>query len=90
MGAALHGEWSAYRAYLALDEHASHHREAPRPFEELSVAIVGDIKHSRVARSDISAMQTLGVKDIRVCAPRTLLPKGIERFGVQVYEDMNE
>ena len=35
-----------------------------------------------MARSDISALQTLGVTDIRVCAPRTLLPKGIERFGV--------
>ena len=51
---------------------------------------LGDIKHSRVARSDISALQTLGVKDIRVCAPRTLLPKGIERFGVRVYENMND
>jgi aspartate carbamoyltransferase catalytic subunit len=66
------------------------HREAPRPFEELSIAIIGDIKHSRVARSDISALQTLGVKDIRVIAPRTLLPKGIERFGVQVYEDIDQ
>lgn len=64
------------------------YREAPRPFDELSVAIIGDIKHSRVARSDICALQTLGVKDIRVIAPKTLLPKGIERYDVRVYDDM--
>lgn len=81
--------WHAHPTQGMLDM-LTIHREAPRPFEELSVAIIGDIKHSRVARSDISALQTLGVKDIRVIAPRTLLPKGIERFGVQVFEDMNE
>lgn len=66
------------------------HRRAARPFEELSVAIIGDIKHSRVARSDIAALATLGVKDIRVIAPKTLLPKGIKRFGVSVYDDIYE
>lgn len=81
--------WHAHPTQSMLDM-LTIHREASRPFEALSVAIIGDIKHSRVARSDISALQTLGVKDIRVIAPRTLLPKGIERFGVQVYEDMNE
>ena len=81
--------WHAHPTQGMLDM-LTIHREAPRPFEELSVAIIGDVKHSRVARSDISALQTLGVKDIRVIAPRTLLPKGIERFGVQVYEDMND
>lgn len=80
--------WHAHPTQGMLDM-LTIHREAPRPFEELSVAIIGDIKHSRVARSDISALQTLGVKDIRVIAPRTLLPKGIKRFGVTVYEDMN-
>lgn len=80
--------WHAHPTQGMLDM-LTIHREAPRPFEELSVAIIGDVKHSRVARSDISALQTLGVKDIRVIAPRTLLPKGIERFGVTVYEDMN-
>ena len=81
--------WHAHPTQGMLDM-LTIHREAPRPFEALSVAIIGDIKHSRVARSDISALQTLGVKDIRVIAPRTLLPKGIERFGVTVYEDMND
>ncbi|OOR88263.1 aspartate carbamoyltransferase [Moraxella caviae] len=61
-----------------------------KPFDELSVAIVGDIKHSRVARSDMSALKTLGVKDIRVIAPRTLLPKGIERYGVNVFENIDQ
>ncbi|UYZ68996.1 aspartate carbamoyltransferase catalytic subunit [Moraxella bovis] len=66
------------------------HREAKKPFDELSVAIIGDVKHSRVARSDICALQTLGVKDIRVLAPKTLLPKGIERYGVSVFDDMDK
>lgn len=80
--------WHAHPTQGMLDM-LTIHREAPRPFEQLSVAIIGDIKHSRVARSDISALQTLGVTDIRVIAPRTLLPKGIERYGVQVFEDID-
>ncbi len=65
-------------------------RHAKKPFAELTVAIIGDIKHSRVARSDIQALQTLGVGEIRVIGPRTLLPKGIEDFGVRVFEDMDK
>lgn len=61
-----------------------------KTFDELSVAIIGDIKHSRVARSNISALTTLGVKDIRVIAPKTLLPKGIGRYGVRVFEDIDK
>ncbi|WP_230655907.1 aspartate carbamoyltransferase catalytic subunit [Psychrobacter sp. I-STPA10] len=80
--------WHAHPTQGMLDM-LTIHREAPRPFEELSIAIIGDIKHSRVARSDISALKTLGVQDIRVIAPRTLLPKGIERYGVTVYEDID-
>ena len=80
--------WHAHPTQAMLDM-LTIHREAPRPFEALSIAIIGDIKHSRVARSDISALKTLGVKDIRVIAPRTLLPKGIERYGVTVYEDID-
>ena len=59
-------------------------------FENLSVAIVGDILHSRVARSNMLALKTLGCPDIRVIAPKTLLPKGIEQYGVRVFNDMNE
>ncbi|MDF3933011.1 aspartate carbamoyltransferase catalytic subunit [Pseudomonas citronellolis] len=60
-------------------------------FENLSVAIVGDILHSRVARSNMLALKTLGCPDIRVIAPRTLLPIGLEdSYGVKVYTDANE
>jgi aspartate carbamoyltransferase catalytic subunit len=52
-------------------------------FRKLSVAIVGDILHSRVARSDIHALRTLGVKDIRVVGPRTLIPAHIETLGAR-------
>lgn len=57
-------------------------------FGALSVAIVGDILHSRVARSQIHALTTLGVPEVRVIAPRTLIPKGIETLGVHVYHDL--
>lgn len=81
--------WHAHPTQGMLDM-LTIHREASRPFEELSVCIVGDIKHSRVARSDIHALKTLGVPDIRVVAPKTLLPKGIKRYGVNVYEDIDK
>ena len=53
------------------------------PIERLTVAICGDILHSRVARSNIILLNTLGAR-VRVVAPSTLLPPGIERFGVEV------
>ncbi|HHX35703.1 MAG TPA: aspartate carbamoyltransferase catalytic subunit [Gammaproteobacteria bacterium] len=59
-------------------------------FENLKVAIVGDILHSRVARSNMLALKTLGCPDIRVIAPKTLLPVGLEQYGVNVYTDVNE
>jgi aspartate carbamoyltransferase catalytic subunit len=57
-------------------------------FSGLRVAIVGDILHSRVARSQIQALTILGVKDIRVIGPQTLLPSDCETMGVEVYHDM--
>ena len=54
-------------------------------FADLSVAIVGDILHSRVARSQIRALRALGTTDIRVIGPQTLLPPDIEAMGVRVY-----
>lgn len=60
-------------------------------FEKLSVAIVGDILHSRVARSNMLALKTLGCPDIRVIAPKTLLPIGLEEsYGVRVFSDADE
>jgi aspartate carbamoyltransferase catalytic subunit len=57
-------------------------------FTHLRVAIVGDILHSRVARSEIHALTTLGVPEVRVIGPRTLLPRLVETLGVQVFHDM--
>jgi len=54
----------------------------------LRIAIVGDILHSRVARSEIHALTTLGVPEIRVIAPKTLLPNEVEKLGVRVFHDM--
>ncbi len=59
-------------------------------FTNLRVAIVGDVLHSRVARSDILALTTLGVPEVRVIGPRTLLPGGLEQMGVQVFTDIRE
>jgi aspartate carbamoyltransferase catalytic subunit len=55
----------------------------------LVVAICGDILHSRVARSNIALLNTMGAR-VRVVAPRTLLPASIERLGVEVFYDMGE
>ena len=57
--------------------------------EGLTIAICGDILHSRVARSDIMLFNCMGAR-VRVVAPSTLLPPGIERFGVEVARDMRE
>jgi aspartate carbamoyltransferase catalytic subunit len=57
-------------------------------FSKLRVAIVGDILHSRVARSQIHALTTLGCPEIRVIGPKTLLPAQVNKLGVQVHHDM--
>jgi aspartate carbamoyltransferase catalytic subunit len=54
-------------------------------FKKLKVAIVGDITHSRVARSQIHALTALGVAELRVVAPKTLLPMAVEKLGVKAY-----
>ncbi|MBK8452773.1 MAG: aspartate carbamoyltransferase catalytic subunit [Thiofilum sp.] len=59
-------------------------------FPPLKVAIVGDILHSRVARSNIHALNTLSTGEVRVIAPKTLLPVDAEKLGVKVYTDMDE
>lgn len=59
-------------------------------FSQLKVAIVGDILHSRVARSNMIALKTLGCPDIRVIAPKTLLPVGLEQYGVNVYTSVEQ
>ena len=63
-------------------------RHYKKDFRALRVAIVGDILHSRVARSQIHALTTLGVPELRVIGPKTLLPSNVDNLGVHVYHDM--
>ncbi|WP_137938132.1 aspartate carbamoyltransferase catalytic subunit [Chitinivorax sp. B] len=76
----------AHPTQALLDMYTIRHYK--KEFQNLRVAIVGDILHSRVARSQIHALTTLGVPEVRVIGPKTLLPKDIEKMGVQVYHDM--
>ena len=65
-------------------------RHYKKEFSNLRVAIVGDILHSRVARSQIHALTTLGCPEIRVIGPKTLIPSRVETLGVHVYDDMRQ
>jgi aspartate carbamoyltransferase catalytic subunit len=64
-------------------------RRNKKRIEGLLVVICGDILHSRVARSNITLLNAVGAR-VRVVAPSTLLPPGVERFGVEVCHDMRE
>jgi len=59
-------------------------------FHNLRVAIVGDVLHSRVARSQIHGLTTLGCPEVRVIAPKTLLPRDVSNLGVHVYHHMEQ
>lgn len=59
-------------------------------FTDLTVAIVGDVRHSRVAHSDIDALRALGARDIRVIAPPPLMPADPESFGVRTHDRLAE
>lgn len=63
-------------------------RRVKGEFAPLTVAIVGDILHSRVARSQIHALTTLGVNEVRVIGPKTLIPTAVEALGVHVFHDL--
>lgn len=65
-------------------------RRHKREFAGLKVAIIGDIRHSRVARSQIHALNILGVEEIRVIGPKTLIPAHMEDLGVSVYHNINQ
>jgi len=58
-------------------------------FAPLKIAIVGDILHSRVARSQIHALNILGVSELRVIGPRTLIPTAMQSLGAHVYHDLD-
>lgn len=64
-------------------------REHKKKIAGLTVTLVGDIAHSRVARSNIRALNKMGAK-VRVCGPATLIPQGIEKWGVEPYTDLDE
>jgi aspartate carbamoyltransferase catalytic subunit len=64
-----------------------HHK---KDFANLRVAIVGDVLHSRVARSDIHALTTLGAAEVRVVGPRTLVPADFAQMGVRVFHQLEE
>lgn len=65
-------------------------RKYKQEFEGLRVAIVGDILHSRVARSQIQALNTLGVSEVRIIAPQTLIPADVRTLGVHVFHKLEE
>ena len=65
-------------------------RQQKGRFDGLIVAIIGDVLHSRVARSEIHALRCLGVAEVRVVAPDTLLPVGVESLGVKVFSRLEE
>ena len=78
----------AHPTQALLDMYTIRHYK--QDFSNLRVAIVGDILHSRVARSQIHALTTLGVPEVRVIGPKTLMPTSVEKLGVHVYHDMNQ
>lgn len=63
-------------------------REAKGRIEGLTVTLVGDIAHSRVARSDIEGLKKMGAR-VRLCAPPTLLPSAVAAWGVEVHHDLD-
>jgi aspartate carbamoyltransferase catalytic subunit len=65
-------------------------RHFKQNFKGLKVAIVGDIVHSRVAKSNIHALTTLGCEDIRAIGPESLLPSDIDMLGVKVFHSIEE
>jgi len=72
-----------------LDMLTLRQRKGP-DFSQLKVLIVGDVRHSRVARSDLHALRTLGAGEIRVCAPASLLPDDATLDGCRVIESLDE
>ena len=65
-------------------------RKFKKKFSNLKIAIVGDIQHSRVAKSEINVLSTLGAKEIRVIGPKSLMPDNIDQLKVKVFHTMEE
>jgi len=78
--------WHAHPTQALLDMYTI--RKHRGDISQLNIAIVGDVKHSRVARSQIHALHLLGAREIRVIAPKTLLPYHPEALGINVYHNL--
>jgi aspartate carbamoyltransferase catalytic subunit len=64
-------------------------RHFKKDFSNLKIVIIGDILHSRVARSQIHVLKALGVNEIRVAGPEVLVPEALTEMGVTVYNDVD-
>jgi aspartate carbamoyltransferase catalytic subunit len=64
-------------------------REKLARLQDLHVCIVGDIAHSRVARSNIFGLKTMGAR-VSVCGPATMIPRDVEKLGVEVYHHIDD
>jgi aspartate carbamoyltransferase catalytic subunit len=80
--------WHAHPTQALLDCYTIRDRLPGRRFDDLHVAIVGDVKHSRVARSDVAALRALGAR-VTLVAPPTLLPPSLDGWGVEVSHDLD-
>jgi len=78
----------AHPTQAMLDMYTIRHYK--QDFTGLSIAIIGDLEHSRVARSQIKALNILGCKDIRLVAPDTLMPASVHSLGVKPYNKIEE
>lgn len=65
-------------------------QHSDKSFAQLKVAIIGDVMHSRVARSDILALKALGVPKVRIIAPKTLIPAQLKTYGVEVFTKLEQ
>src|SRR5574338_48015 len=79
--------WHGHPTQALLDLYTS--RGRGMDFAGLRVAIIGDVSHSRVARSNIYALLKLGA-EVRLVGPPTMLPREVEKLGARVYYDMDE
>lgn len=79
--------WHAHPTQALLDAYTLN-QEWQGEFANKTLLISGDIAHSRVARSNIELLRKLGV-NVRLCAPRTLLPAGVENWPVEIFSDLN-
>ena len=80
--------WHAHPTQALLDSF-SLRQVWGRDFSGKSLLILGDIAHSRVARSNMHLLHALGVR-VRICAPRTLLPAGVEHWPVEIFSDLRQ